>query len=57
MHCVGLPELVPGRFIGLDGVAKNVFDGKYYIYKVKHVLVAGRGFLTTVEAQTNKIGS
>ena len=57
LRCIGLPELVPGRFVEIKNAATNVFDGKYYIQKVRHVLMAGKGFATTVEARTNQIGS
>ena len=33
--CIGLPELVPGRYIELDGMGKQV-NGKYFISKVIH---------------------
>ncbi|MBQ4347260.1 MAG: phage late control D family protein, partial [Firmicutes bacterium] len=54
--CVGIPELTPGRFIEFENVAKNAIDGKYYITRVKHILEAGKGFKSVVEAKTNKIG-
>jgi len=33
--CIGLPELVPGRYIELDGMGKQI-NGTYFITKVTH---------------------
>lgn len=43
--CIGLPEIVPGRFIELIKLDKNL-DGKYYIQSVEHNLGAD-GFTTS----------
>lgn len=42
--CIGLPELVPGRYLELDGMGKQV-NGKYFISKVTHHFGAD-GFTT-----------
>lgn len=42
--CVGLPEIVPGRFITLDKLDEDI-NGKYYIKGVRHSL-GGEGFTT-----------
>jgi phage protein D len=42
--CVGLPEIVPGRFIQLKKLDKDI-DGTYYIKSVNHNLGAD-GFTT-----------
>lgn len=43
--CIGLPEIVPGRFIELKKLDKDL-DGKYYIKSVDHNLGAD-GFSTS----------
>lgn len=43
--CVGLPEIVPGRFIRLSRV-DSVMNQKYYITEVTHTL-DGEGFFTS----------
>ncbi|MEG0780307.1 MAG: contractile injection system protein, VgrG/Pvc8 family [Oscillospiraceae bacterium] len=45
--CVGLPELVPGRFITLKGLDSEL-DKDYYIKEVHHEL-GSDGFSTTLE--------
>ena len=45
--CIGIPELIPGRFIEIDGVdAKS--NGSYFITKVRH-LFEMNGYLTSFE--------
>lgn len=39
-RCLGLPELRPGRFIGVSGLSQAV-NGTYYIHTVRHTLDAG----------------
>ena len=34
--CLGIPELIPGRYIELDGMDSNT-NGKYFISSVRHV--------------------
>lgn len=43
--CIGLPEIVPGRFIKLNKLDKDI-DGTYYIKSVNHNLGAD-GFTTS----------
>lgn len=45
--CVGLPELIPGRYIKLDGMDKNT-NGSYFLKKVTHVL-DDDGYITKFE--------
>ncbi len=40
VEMVGLPELVPGKFISVDGLGKNV-SNKFYLYSVRHSLGDG----------------
>lgn len=51
--CIGLPELVPGRWINIKGLSPQ-FTGKFYIVQVRHVL-SESGFTTTFEARTNSL--
>ncbi len=47
VSCVGLPELVPGRYVTLAGLDSDL-DRDYYIREVRHELNSG-GFSTTLE--------
>ena len=48
-RCVGIPELIPGRYITLKGFDKTVSD-KYFISKVTHEYNAD-GYYTTFEVK------
>lgn len=50
--CIGLPELIPGRFIKLGGMGKSM-DGEYFLTRVVHRIDAN-GFLTTFEVKGAK---
>ncbi|MDR1298693.1 MAG: hypothetical protein LBJ84_00380 [Oscillospiraceae bacterium] len=45
-RCVGIPEIIPGRYIELVGLDKRS-DDKYYITKVTHEYSAEGGYYTT----------
>ncbi len=47
--CIGLPELIPGRFVGIDRV-DSIVNKKYYITKVYHHFDYS-GFTTRVETE------
>ena len=53
LTCIGIPELVPGRFVKLDGFASAV-DDKYYITAVTHDL-SDDSFTTTVRARRSSL--
>lgn len=53
VRCVGIPELIPGRYIRLTGLDKNFFDGDYYIEEVTHNLSSG-GYVTSFEIGSAK---
>ena len=48
-RCVGIPELVPGRSVIIEGVSVGA-DKEYYITSVRHTLDE-RGFFTNFEAR------
>ena len=48
-RCVGIPELVPGRSVMIEGVSPDA-DKEYYILSVRHAL-DDRGFFTNFEAR------
>lgn len=48
-HCVGLPELRPGRFIEVSNLSEPV-NGTYYVHTVRHILDE-TGFQTWFEAE------
>jgi phage protein D len=47
--CVGIPELVPGRSITIDGISPDA-DKEHYILSVRHT-IDERGFFTNLEAR------
>lgn len=51
--CVGIPELVPGRFVKLDKFAPIV-NGKYYITGITHNFDTN-GYTTTVNARRSSL--
>ena len=52
---LGLPELVPGRFITLKDFGTPL-NNDFYLTNVRHVYVAGKSFRTTFEGCANSIG-
>ncbi|GHU84899.1 hypothetical protein FACS1894198_1580 [Clostridia bacterium] len=53
IHCVGIPELIPGRFV----LVKNLFDDldkKFYLTNVTHVIEKGK-FVTHVKARLSSL--
>lgn len=53
VKCVGIPEIIPGRYIRLTGLDKNYFDGDYYIEEVTHSLSSG-GYITSLVIGSGK---
>lgn len=53
VKCVGIPEIIPGRYIRLTGLDKRFFDGDYYIEEVTHKLSSG-GYVTSFEIGSGK---
>lgn len=53
--CVGMPELVPGKYLQLRALGEPV-DNYFYLTKVIHRLDVTRGFETTLYGKTCKIG-
>ena len=49
IRCIGLPEIIPGRFLKIDRV-DNLVNRKYYITRVTHRF-DGSGFLTEIETE------
>ena len=48
VNCVGIPEIIPGRYIRLTGLDRKYFDGDYYIEEVTHKFSSG-GYVTSFE--------
>ena len=46
--CVGIPDLVPGRFIAVEGLGVPV-DNDFYLTTVKHDFSSEMGFSTKIE--------
>lgn len=53
--CVGMPEIIPGRFIKLDAIGYPP-ENKFYIHTVKHRISEDRGFETTIIGKAADIG-
>lgn len=51
--CIGIPEIVPGRFIDIDGLFP-LGNNKYYITDVSHIF-NDEGYTTTFEARIKKL--
>lgn len=49
MELVGMPELVPGRFIQVTGIGEE--KNKFYITRVTHTMQTNFGFNTKIEAR------
>ena len=52
---IGMPEIVPGRFITLQNFGTPV-NNNFYLTNVRHIFTGG-GYKTTFEGCTNVIGS
>ena len=52
--CIGMPELMPGKFVVLKSLGKPV-ENKFYLVKVIHRLRDEGGFETTVYGKSNSI--
>ena len=50
---VGIPEIIPGRFIKIDGLSSDV-NKKVYIVKVIHTINSS-GFKTNLEAKLDSL--
>lgn len=53
--CVGMPELLPGKFLELQSLGEPA-DNKFYLTKVIHKIDSIRGYETTLYGKTNSIG-
>lgn len=51
-HCVGIPELIPGRYLKIDGLSK-VGAGTYFLSKVVHEF-STEGYYTTFDIKGAK---
>lgn len=53
--CVGMPELLPGKFLELQSLGEPV-DNRFYLTKVVHKMDSNRGYETTLYGKANSIG-
>lgn len=51
--CVGIPELIPGRFITIDGMEEQA-EGTYFLTKVTHSFTT-EGYYTRFEVRGSKV--
>jgi hypothetical protein len=54
-NCIGLPELLPGRFVKLDAIGYPP-ENKFYLVNVKHRFSEERGFETFLVGKAASIG-
>ncbi len=52
--CIGMPELLPGKFLELQSLGEPV-DNQFYLTKVIHKIDSIRGYETTLYGKTNRI--
>ena len=52
-RCIGIPELIPGRYIMLEGMDKRSSD-IYFITKVSHSFSSDQGYYTSFEVKGAK---
>lgn len=52
-RCVGIPEIIPGRYIQIQGLDNKSSD-KYFIAKVTHEYTSDQGYFTTFEVKGAK---
>lgn len=52
-RCLGIPELIPGRYIKIDGLDKKSSD-QYFISKVTHEYSSENGYFTSFEVKGAK---
>ena len=55
-ECVGIPDLVPGRFVKLSGLGSPV-DNQFYLTSVIHSFSGDHGFTTRIEGCANQVQS
>ncbi len=48
-ECIGLPELIPGKVVAIEGLSER-FAGPYYVYQVTHTIGAN-GYRTTFKVK------
>lgn len=53
---IGLPELIPGRFLKLKGLGTAV-SNTFYLVQVRHVMDSERGFITKVTGKSASMES
>ena len=53
-QCIGIPEIIPGRYITLEGAGGSV-DGDYFINHVKHTFSRDNGYTTDFSCKGAKI--
>lgn len=51
---IGMPELVPGRFIRLVRVGQPM-ENNFYLTKVRHIIEANKGYYTKIEGKASSL--
>ena len=52
-QCVGIPELIPGRYLKIEGSDAGA-NGSYFITKIRHIF-ANMGYVTAFEVKGAKV--
>lgn len=53
-ECVGIPELLPGRFLEIEGLSKPA-DNRFYLEGVSHVIDRSRGYRCFLSGSASQI--
>ncbi len=53
-ECIGIPELIPGRFVEIQGLG-NPAANTFYITKVRHILNQRNGYRTIIYGKTDSV--
>lgn len=55
-ECVGIPELIPGRFLKINGLGEPA-ENQFYITRVRHILDENSGFRSLLYGKVSSIKS
>ena len=53
-ECVGIPELLPGRFVEITGLGSPA-DNRFYVEEVEHCMDSVQGYRCRIKGRTDKI--
>lgn len=53
-ECVGIPELLPGQFIEIEGLGKPA-DNRFYLYEASHVIDRNQGYCCFLKGSASQL--